>query len=162
MSYSLTEQYSRDIDFYVLNIHLGFLHFASAGAKLPSIIEGNDLNNEELHLAVLELPFDFEYEVNPNLGEILELNEEQLTTYRADFVEMAKRGLYSFDKTKINNQEDQTYHIVAWPKQKKHCFWDLLFLQSSVCNIILNGANIPFSKTPKENKPFKLDFNNKK
>jgi hypothetical protein len=60
MSYTLIEQYSRDIDYYVVNIHLGLLHFASAGGKLPSIIEGNDLNNEALHIAILNLPDDFE------------------------------------------------------------------------------------------------------
>ena len=160
MSYSLLEQYSRDIDYYVFNLKIGLLHFASAGGRLPSIIEGNDLNNEQLHLAILELPSSYEIEINPNLTEITGLSGQQLETYLADFISIAKRGLFSFDKTNINVQQDSNYHLVAWPKEPMPLYpiWPFDFLNSSICNIILNTSSIPFNSKPNENWPFKLNL----
>jgi hypothetical protein len=74
---------------------------------------------------------------------------------------MAKKGLFSFDKTNINNQEDQTYHLVAWPKNPRSFTWPFKQLQPSVANIILNWCNIPFNENPKDNWKFKLNLDHK-
>ena len=159
MSYTLLEQYGRDIDYYFYNINIGLVHFASAGGRLPSIIEGNDLNNEQLHLSVLDLPSLFEVEINPNLSQILGIEGEQLQTYLVDFVSIAKKGLFSFDKTKISDPEDRTYHVVAWPKSSEQHFLSLfILLNSKISNVILNMSNIPFSQIAKENWSFDLNL----
>ncbi|WP_125719601.1 hypothetical protein [Flavobacterium ustbae] len=158
MSYTVLEQYSRDIDYYIYNVTLGLLHFASAGGRLPRVIEANDIANEQLHENISQLPSDFKYITNPNLSEILGLNQLQLESYLTDFVEIAKKGICSFDKTNINNPEDQTYHLVAWPENESDKFWwpfDLPF-QTNINNIILNRSKIPFSENPKENWTFTL------
>lgn len=38
-----------------------------------------------------------------------------LEHYLPSFIRMAKRGLYSFDRTNVDNPEDDHYHLVAWP-----------------------------------------------
>jgi hypothetical protein len=162
MSYSIQEQYSRDIDYYIFNLELGLLHFASAGGRLPKIIESNDLINEELNQNIQQLPAELPHEVNPNLSEILGLNIDQLESYIVDFVNMAKKGLISYDKTYINNSEDQTYHLVAWPtNQNKTPFWfpfEFPFEKLNINNLILNKSKIPFNSNAKANMPFKLNL----
>ena len=65
-----------------------------------------------------------------------------LILYCHSFVEMAKRGFYSFDKTNINDVQNNKYHLVAYPIQYK--ISDLqLNLQSFQCTTI--DFNIPNS-----------------
>lgn len=159
MAYSILEQYSRDIDFYIFNPQIGFLHFASAGGILPKIIVENDLLNDSLHNIFFELPIEYDYEINPNLREILNLSDLDFENYTRDFIQMAQRGFYSFDRTYINNRSRQEYHIVAWPKfDLGMCIEHAILDRIKPLNIILNTSQFPFSKFKKNYKPFPLNI----
>lgn len=55
---------------------------------------------------------------------------------------MARRGLYSFDKTDINVPSDTHYHLVSWPTNED----DRQKLdETSECPIpVINGNNVHF------------------
>jgi hypothetical protein len=158
MAFTIIEQYSRDIDYYVFHRKLGLLHFASAGGRLPRIIESNDELMTAIHGEVIESPNRFEYELNPNLQRILNIESDQVESYSREFIEMAKRGLLSFDRTYINDPEDQTYHLVAWPKEAREdpfLFFEVISrLENN--NLIFNKSYIPFERIPQKNEIFQL------
>lgn len=43
------------------------------------------------------------------------INREINKSYLSDFIYMAERGLYCFDKTLLNEFDDYKYHLVASP-----------------------------------------------
>ncbi len=144
MAYSIIEQFSRDIDWYLLNGKNHFIHAASAGGTLPNIVKDNDFDNEQNHRIILGLPERYEIAVNPLLTEFLELTGSgDLNNYLTDFTLMARRGFYSYDKTYIDDLTNSDYHLVAWPK-------DYVFLKywTSLINIDI--------QIPKQNLPFDL------
>lgn len=116
MAYSLIEQHSRDLDIF-LKDSIKFIHFASAGGLLPERTINSDEYNNLIVEAISKDKSELEVEINPNLIELLGLNQDGLTRYLGSFVEMAKKGFYSYDKSKLGNFEDQTFHLVAKPKQ---------------------------------------------
>ncbi|MFD1015717.1 hypothetical protein [Winogradskyella rapida] len=117
MAYSIQEQHSRDLDWYFIDGNKKPIHVATGGGKLPKIIEENDEKNENLHAQILQLPIQYEIEINPILNEFVNFeNEELRELYLTDFNEMAGRGFISLDKSNLGNFEDGIYHIVAYPK----------------------------------------------
>ena len=117
MAYSIQEQHSRDLDWYFVDGKKKPIHVATGGGKLPKIIEENDEQNENLHAQILQLPIQFEVEVNPILNEFVSFeNDELRELYLVDFNEMAGRGFISIDKSNLGIFEDGIYHIVAYPK----------------------------------------------
>lgn len=118
MAYSIQEQHSRDLDWYFIDGNKKLIHVATGGGKLPKIIEENDEQNENLHSQILQLPIQFEIEVNPILNEFVSFeNDELRELYLTDFSEMAGRGFISIDKSNLGIFEDGIYHIVAYPKR---------------------------------------------
>lgn len=105
------EQQSLDIDwFFTDGKHVAFV--ASGGGKLPkSIAESSDYNLLSSYFR--NLPEKSEIEINVSLSEILKMVPDE--RYLADYVLMTKKGLYSFDKTILNNFLDPNYHLVAQP-----------------------------------------------
>jgi len=106
------EQQSLDIDwFFIADNKIGFV--ASGGGKLPDSVTNLNKNFSEISSYFRSLPEKTEAIINKELKRI------KTTTitdyYLEDFVYMAKRGLYSFDKTLLNNFSDTNYHIVARP-----------------------------------------------
>jgi len=88
---------------------------ASGGGKLPcSVLENWDIISE-LSSFFRGLPATCKTEINPNLNEIIGSKAD--ANYLRDFVFMAERGLYAFDKTNLNNFNDTIYHLVASPKE---------------------------------------------
>ncbi|MNR44772.1 hypothetical protein D3C85_1635500 [compost metagenome] len=59
------------------------------------------------------LPDISDVNLNDNLHIIL--NSKPDERYLNDFVIMARKGLYTFDKTVLNNFADTNYHLVAFP-----------------------------------------------
>lgn len=118
MAYTDIEIYTRDIDWFIYdssNIHI---HVASAGGILPYMIRINDEQNEqnlELTNSLQEIYSEKEIEINPNIIELAQIKEQDLQFYLRDFISMAKKRFYSFDKTNIGNPEDTFYHLVAKP-----------------------------------------------
>ena len=116
MAYSLLEQHSRDLDIF-LSDRSKLIHIASAGGSLPKTVLDSDVYNDNIltSLSQIDSNLSFEVDINPNLVEILDLNENEIENYIKSFVEMASKGFYSYDKTRICNFEDQTFHLVAKP-----------------------------------------------
>ncbi|SHG04809.1 hypothetical protein SAMN05444405_12151 [Bacteroides luti] len=140
MAYSENELLNKDMDWFV-KISPYYIHAASAGGMVPTVIYENDKKNKLLTQTIKRLPFLFKEEeigINPFLRQILHLEEQQkelsfildscnisyennpIDTYIKriycySFIKFARKGFFSFDKTNINNFEDAKYHLVAWP-----------------------------------------------
>jgi hypothetical protein len=114
------EQQSLDIDwFFTDEKHIAFV--ASGGGKLPkSIAESVDYNLLSNYFR--NLPEKTEVKINENLREILKMVPDE--RYLADYLAMAKKGIYSFDKTVLNNFLEPNYHLVASPISPL-MIWDL-------------------------------------
>jgi hypothetical protein len=123
MAYTINQQYALDIDWYFLDWLGNIIHITSAGGRLPNYIAERDKDNESLNAYFRGLRMNFEVTRNPLLEEFVELEElgiEEdgklpLERYEEDFISMAKRGLYSYDKTILGNFDDTQYHLVAKP-----------------------------------------------
>lgn len=115
MAYSLIEQSSQDLDIFFSDGEK-LIHFASAGGRIPDRLLNSDNYNQIVTNAIAVNSPNFEIEINPNLSEILGLNNQNLESYLTSFTEMAKKGFYSYDKTKIGEFDDQNFHLVAKPK----------------------------------------------
>jgi len=108
------EQQGLDIDwFFTDGDNIGFV--ASGGGKLPLSISNSSRSDiEEVAHYFRSLPIIGDAIVNPNLNEAMGdrvVNDR----YLADFVAMAKRGLYAFDKNILNSFTDTNYYLVATP-----------------------------------------------
>lgn len=106
------EQETSDINwFFVSGDKIGFV--ASGAGKLPDSIAKLDEKLEMLWSYFKELPETSEVVINTELIAIK--NTVITNNYLEDFIYMAKRGLYTFDKTVVNNFRDTNYHLVAKP-----------------------------------------------
>ena len=117
MAYSLIEQHSIDLDIFLIDSDK-IIHLASGGGLIPERLTYSDAYNSQILQGTSQDKTELEIEINPNLRELLNLTEDELSTYLTSFISMAKRGFYSFDKTKLGNFEDQTFHLVAKPKSQ--------------------------------------------
>jgi hypothetical protein len=116
MAYSISEQISRDIDWFVLDPIDKSIHVASAGGRLPQIIADDDRTNSDILKEVRKLRPEYQFQINPNLNFIVEFESERMRElYLRDFIFMAERGFFSYDKTILGNFENDLYHLVAWP-----------------------------------------------
>ncbi len=126
MAYSEIEMFTNDIDWFVFDIDSKPIHVASAGGVLPNAIKENNIMNEHNIEVISTLPevySDNDIIINPRLRDIIGIyldsnifEELALRNYISSFLLMAKRGFYSFDKTKIEDSNDTHYHLVAYPK----------------------------------------------
>lgn len=149
MAYSNIEIYTTDIDWFVFDSNNVYIHAASAGSVLPELIRVNNEQNEQNFLLVSSLEkryFEREYEINPNIIELAQIKEQDLQLYLRDFVAMAQKGFYSFDKTNINNPEDTIYHLVAKPqgnaKMEKRLFSQNFMIENSLLGQIDSWQSI--------------------
>lgn len=144
MAYSVIEQETLDLDLY-LNDPEKKIHIASGGGRIPDRIAEFDSVIEEYKETVEEMVENGEIEINPNLIELLSLSENSLEAYLESFLDKARKGFYSYDKTKLENKQDYTFHLVAKPKDNQ-------LLQASI------NDNLPKIKKvmPTEFKPFNL------
>lgn len=105
-----------DIDWFFLdkNNYIGFI--ASGGGEIPLQIK-ND-NNYRLREYFNNAPdIDKNLEINKEIKSILGVfDEEKLNEILFDFIFIAKKGIYCFDKTILNNSSDTNYHKVVEPK----------------------------------------------
>lgn len=114
MAYSIIEQATKDLDIYFKD-KFKLIHIASAGGNLPNQLAENDLLNEDFASTITNFEELYEFEVNPNLTGLLNLNDTGLDLYLIDFVLMAKRGFYSYDKTILGDFSNPMFHLVARP-----------------------------------------------
>lgn len=141
MAYSLLEQHSRDLDIFLSDGNK-LIHIASGGGSLPKPILETDIYNENILSSISKSNSNFEVDINPNLIEILDLKENELQNYMTSFVDMARKGFYSYDKTRIGNFEDQTFHLVAKPSSPINP--NILFESYEITQeIIISESNFP-------------------
>ncbi|WP_123911571.1 hypothetical protein [Chryseobacterium sp. G0162] len=115
--YTEIEQQTLDIDwFFTDGNHIGFV--ASGAGKLPETVAQSSENNEKLISYFRDLPEISDVVINSELDSLLVkiFGSGANERYLQDFVSMTKKGLYSFDKTNLNNFLDPHYHLVASPK----------------------------------------------
>ena len=106
------EQQTSDIDwFFVAEETIAFV--ASGGGRLPESVAKSNEQNELLSTFFRSLPETSEVIINPDLSKIVTKSIDD--QYLSDFIFMAKRGLFSFDKTVLNNFSNLHYHLVAEP-----------------------------------------------
>lgn len=111
--YTESEIHTRDIDWFCA-INGVYVHVASAGGDIHRIInDRNVLRPCQRAVEALEdINTDEEVHINDAFLRRMNVN---LESYLPSFVRMAKKGFYSFDRTNINDPDDDHYHLVAWP-----------------------------------------------
>lgn len=118
MPYSISEQVANDIDWYFVDHQGALMHLTSAGGRLPDIVVERNTENDLINRVVNTLPEQFEVEINQELDGIVLFEDQNLRAlYLEDFVAMAKRGLFSYDKTVLGDFNEPRYHLVAGPKE---------------------------------------------
>lgn len=110
------EQQTLDIDWFLTDgKYIGFM--ASAGGRLPDSVAKSAENHKKLIHYFRNLPVISDFTINPELNSVLiEIYRSKADErYLEDYISMAKKGLYSFDKSNFNHFLDGNYHLVASP-----------------------------------------------
>lgn len=109
-----------DIDWFFIDNELNLYHVASGGGIPPKSIQDNFDTYYLIQNYFNSLPILSE---NVIVKDNLELfisfvNDDAKIKYLSTFIEFAKKGLISFDKSDLTNTEDSIYHLVVSPKVK--------------------------------------------
>ena len=100
------DQEDADIDWFATDSNGHILHVASGGGILPESVASSQEVLLELHQYFLTLP-DIEVAEVAN-------GAEEASSYQS-FARYARRGLFSFEKTRLHERADTRYHLVARP-----------------------------------------------
>ncbi|MDI9341696.1 MAG: hypothetical protein QM534_14085 [Sediminibacterium sp.] len=106
-----------DFDCFFIDKKFTVSHLASAGVRPFDSIIRNWESYDTIISYFKDLPIiSHEVMVNCDLNKYVQLMEEQsLANYLGSFKYFAERGLYSFDKTILNDVMDTQFHLVAYP-----------------------------------------------
>jgi hypothetical protein len=107
-----TEQEDADIDWFAVDSAGHIVYFASGGGVLPESVAASEEVLLQLHQYFLTLP-----EPADATQVRVEANAERSGRSTEGFVRYARRGLFAFDKTLLNEHRDMRYHLVARPAQ---------------------------------------------
>ncbi|MET3529000.1 hypothetical protein ABID31_000270 [Chryseobacterium flavum] len=108
------EQQTMDLDWFLTDgEYIGFM--TSCGGKLPDSVIESEQRRQILVDYFRNLPEISETLINPELDKILNKDSGSGGGLE-DYFFLAKKGLYSFDKTVLNNFFDPHYHLVVFPK----------------------------------------------
>ncbi|MDE7166637.1 MAG: hypothetical protein K2O17_06380 [Bacteroidaceae bacterium] len=121
MEYSESYIFSKDIDWF-FRMNNRYIHVASAGGKLPAIINDRE-KLRQVQYEVYNLPYIFSAEeIRINQGFIRQLLSLQLNddhqlydSYVESFINFARKGFISCDRTEIENEVSNIYHVVCVP-----------------------------------------------
>lgn len=121
MKYNDAYIQSKDIDWF-FNIGGINVHVASAGGDIPDLIRDRD-TLREIQYRVFNLPYIFSSkEIVINADFIInhlrvnnELPEGMMDAYIESFVDFARKGFVSLDRTDINDLSSDVYHVVCLP-----------------------------------------------
>lgn len=124
-----------DLDLFFGN-NIFLMHFATAGLQVNDEIFFSSSHNNFRNFLKNFSQTRFEYKLNPFLEEIISSKREtnpnfDFELYTADFITYAKFGLFSFDRTFIGQNDDNNFHLVAYP-----------ILNDSYNNLINNIYNV--------------------
>lgn len=114
--YTEIEQQTLDIDWFFTDGN--YISFVASGAgKLPETVANSEVNNKKLVSYFKGLPKISFTIINPLLDALLTkiFGSGADERYLRNFVYFTQRGLYSFDKTHLNDLTDTQYHLVATP-----------------------------------------------
>jgi hypothetical protein len=106
------EQEESDIDWFAADTDGHIVYFASGGGVLPESVAASEESLLQLHQFFLTLP---ETASAPLVQ--VEPNAERSGRSPQGFLRYARRGLFAFDKTRLNEHRDTQYHLVARPAQ---------------------------------------------
>ncbi|MCB2407454.1 hypothetical protein [Hymenobacter lucidus] len=103
------DQEDADIDWFAVDAAGYILHVASGGGILPESVAASQEVLLELHQYFLTLP-------DTTAAEAAEVEEgaDEAGSYQS-FARYARRGLFSFEKTRLHERADTRYHLVARP-----------------------------------------------
>ncbi len=121
MEYSESYMSSKDIDWF-FKMNNRYIHVASAGGKLPVIVNDRE-KLRQIQYEVHNLPHIFSTEeIRINQEFISQLLSPQLNndpqlydSYVESFINFARKGFISCDRTEIENETSNIYHIVCVP-----------------------------------------------
>ena len=116
MAYTQIEQSTLDLDLFLRDKNK-FIHIASGGGRIPNSLANSDGVIEDFKANIDDLANDFEVQTNPDLLEILNIEDHELESYLSDFIKYAERGFFTYDKTKLGEFDDMTFHLVAKPNK---------------------------------------------
>lgn len=107
---------TRDIDWF-FELNGKPVHVASAGGELPTVINDRDKLREIQHVVstLADINTTDDIYINPKLVNRLRDNNIALDDYLQSFMEMAKKGFISVDRSNIGNPNDSMYHVVCVP-----------------------------------------------
>ncbi|GAB2959768.1 hypothetical protein GCM10027048_28930 [Hymenobacter coalescens] len=106
------EQHDSDIDWFAVDRDGYVVYFASGGGLLPESAAASAEALLQLHHYFLTLP------ETPGAAQVqVEPNAARNGRNAQGFVRYARRGLFAFDKTRLNEPRDTQYHLVARPAQ---------------------------------------------
>lgn len=115
-----------DCDLFYLSCFAGVLvHVATAGGVIPNRV-WTDPVHAHIRARLKNLPenLKFNYKLSDGVEEIINSKAQRSRekgivfdreTYLHDFIEYAKCGCFSFDRTNIHESTDRRYHLVAYP-----------------------------------------------
>ncbi|TGE22949.1 hypothetical protein [Hymenobacter metallicola] len=103
------DQEDADIDWFATDIQGHILHVASGGGILPESVAASQEVLLELHQYFLTLP-----DTTAATAAEVEDGSEEAGSYQS-FARYARRGLFSFEKTRLHERADTRYHLVARP-----------------------------------------------
>lgn len=107
MHISPTDQEDADIDYFATDTAGHILHVASGGGVLPGSVAASEEVLLELHQYFLTLP-------EPAAGGAQATSDTPVGT-SPGAARYARRGLYSFAKTRLHEHTDPRYYLVARP-----------------------------------------------
>lgn len=110
-----------DLDLFFYCKYFPFIgHFATAGLQISDenffTNHHNDYRNKILDVNT----YKFQFAINPNLEKIIAYKREidpefDFENYTKDFIKYAQCGLFSFDRTYLDDLKSDYFHLVAYP-----------------------------------------------
>jgi hypothetical protein len=110
-----------DLDLFFCCKYFPFMcHFATAGFQISDENFFTSYHNDFRNKILNKNTFKFKYNLNPNLEKIIankrEIDPEfDFENYTRDFIKYAQYGLFSFDRTYLDDLKSDYFHLVAYP-----------------------------------------------
>ncbi len=106
-----------DIDWFAIDLDMNIAHFASGGGVTPTGFEIQHCDQLLEYLEETPTLMD-DIIISSQLGKYIAFKTDQeKKRYIKAFSDMARKGLYSYDKTILNALADPRYHLVTAPRK---------------------------------------------
>lgn len=107
-----------DLDWYALDLDERIAHLMSGGGVVPNLLDeqSHDLLTDYFNnLPEIE---DNDVKISDQLNRYANFSTKQeKERYLQNFIKMAQRGIYSYDKTNLTMLDDPMYHLVTIPSK---------------------------------------------